>query len=630
MLKKWYIWLFGAVLLIPVILYGTWKTYEWILLERLRSIDIQVAPYSKEITSQNYDVIVVGGEPEGVAAAVSAARNGAKTLLVEHREGLGGLLTFGMLNFLDIDHEMRGEVANAGIFKEWHRMVGGRVTFDIETAKKAFLKLVQNEPNLSLLLGTELTKPILEGKRIIGVEVQGESGKQTYYANRFIDSTQNADLAALAGVPYFIGNQDIGVSQKMSTTLMIHLKGVDWDKVLATAYTHKFGPAKANVTAAWGFGGLLTAYKPSQPDVRLRGFNMVRSSDNMIYINALQIFGIDGLDSDSLEKAKEKGRKETEHIVQFLRKEFPGFENAQIASFPTELYVRETRHVLAEYQLPISDVWENRDHPDRIGFGSYPVDIQATSTQNTGYVLTDPIQYAIPFRSLVPLEIDQLLVASKAAGYSSLAAGSARVVPTGMTVAEAAGVAAVLSIRNNVDFREMTKSKEMISNLQEILTKQGALLYAYELEYPYQGEWFYPDIRELLTYGLISGGYKNEFPVDSPMKEMALVNLLMNGIERKNADLYVKLKERLTQVRYLVTEGQEIKRDQAARFIEYMVSGTKSKDPWAWVTKRNLVEPHLTSSLVENRVLTTAECYSLVAGIMQKLDVIEKMEGRSK
>jgi len=630
MLKKWYIWLFGVVLLIPVILYGTWKTYEWIVLERLRSIDIQVAPYSKEITSQKFDVIVVGGEPEGVAAAVSAARNGAKTLLIEHREGLGGLLTFGMLNFLDIDHEMQGEVANAGVFKEWHQMVGGRVTFDIETAKKAFLKLVQDEPNLSLLLGTKLTQPILEGKSIIGVEVQDDTGKHTYYAKRFIDSTQNADLAALAGVPYFIGNQDIGISQKMSTTLMIHLKGVDWDKVLATAYTRKFGPARANVTAAWGFGQLLTAYKPSQPDVRLRGLNMVRSSDNTIYINALQIFGIDGLDSSSLEKAKEKGRKETEHIVQFLRKEFPGFERAEIASFPTELYVRETRHVLAEYQLPISDVWENKDHWDRIGFGSYPVDIQATSTQNTGYVLTDPIQYAIPFRSLVPLEIDDLLVASKAAGYSSLAAGSARVVPTGMTAAEAAGVAAALSIQNNLDFREMAKSKEMISSLQEILTKQGALLYAYEIQYPYQGEWFYPDLRELLTYGLISGGYKNEFPVDSPMKEMALVNLLMNGIERKDANLYAKLKERLTQVRYLVTEGQGVTRDQAARFIEYMVSGTKSKDPWTWATKRNLVEPALISRLNENRVLTTSECYSLVAGIMKKLDVIEKMEGRSK
>ena len=630
MLKKWYIWLFGVVLLIPVILYGTWKTYEWIVLERLRSIDIQVAPYSKEITSQKFDVIVVGGEPEGVAAAVSAARNGAKTLLIEHREGLGGLLTFGMLNFLDIDHEMQGEVANAGVFKEWHQMVGGRVTFDIETAKKAFLKLVQDEPNLSLLLGTKLTQPILEGKSIIGVEVQDDTGKHTYYAKRFIDSTQNADLAALAGVPYFIGNQDIGISQKMSTTLMIHLKGVDWDKVLETAYTRKFGPARANVTAAWGFGQLLTAYKPSQPDVRLRGLNMVRSSDNTIYINALQIFGIDGLDSSSLEKAKEKGRKETEHIVQFLRKEFPGFERAEIASFPTELYVRETRHVLAEYQLPISDVWENKDHWDRIGFGSYPVDIQATSTQNTGYVLTDPIQYAIPFRSLVPLEIDDLLVASKAAGYSSLAAGSARVVPTGMTAAEAAGVAAALSIQNNLDFREMAKSKEMISSLQEILTKQGALLYAYEIQYPYQGEWFYPDLRELLTYGLISGGYKNEFPVDSPMKEMALVNLLMNGIERKDANLYAKLKERLTQVRYLVTEGQGVTRDQAARFIEYMVSGTKSKDPWTWATKRNLVEPALISRLNENRVLTTSECYSLVAGIMKKLDVIEKMEGRSK
>ena len=186
--------------------------------------------------------------------------------------------------------------------------------------------------------------------------------------------------------------------------------------------------------------------QPVEENTRLRGLNLVKI-DNDYYINALQIFGINGLDEESKKEAIEKGKRETENILAYLQKEFPGFEDAKIASFPTELYVRETRHILAEYQLSMADVWTNRDHWDSIGFGAYPVDVQAQTPQDYGYVLSDPKQYAIPFRSLVPKEIDGLLVVGRSAGFSSLAAGSARVVPTGMVTGEAAGVAASLALR---------------------------------------------------------------------------------------------------------------------------------------------------------------------------------------
>src|SRR5690606_4508426 len=106
-----------------------------------------------------------------------------------------------------------------------------------------------------------------------------------------------------------------------------------------------------------------------------------------------------------------------------------------------ELYVRETRHIKAFYQLPISDVWENKDHWDSIAFGSYPVDMQATTPKGKDEIVVNPKQYAIPFRSLVPIGKENLLVASRSSGYSSLAAGSARIIPTGMSTGEAAGVA---------------------------------------------------------------------------------------------------------------------------------------------------------------------------------------------
>ena len=124
---------------------------------------------------KSYDVIVMGGEPEGVAAAVSSARSGNKTLLVEHRDGLGGLMTYGMLNFLDISHDQHGDIANAGIFKEWHTLVGGQVGFDIEEAKDAFMQLVQAEENLTLILETNFTEVEMEGHRLTAVKLELES-----------------------------------------------------------------------------------------------------------------------------------------------------------------------------------------------------------------------------------------------------------------------------------------------------------------------------------------------------------------------------------------------------------------------------------------------------------------------
>jgi hypothetical protein len=618
MLKKRLLIVLGVLFVTPILLFLGWKLYNGIVMFQLRSITVDVQPYEKIVTETNYDVIVVGGEPEGVAAAVSAARNGAKTLLIEHRDGLGGLMTYGMLNFIDYDYDMHGNIANAGIFKEWHEMVGGKVVFDIDTAKDAFLKLVQDEPNITLSLNTRLQDVIVEHDELKAVIVEDEHGEHTYYAQRFIDTTQDADLAYLAGAPYFIGGKDIGLEdRKMAVTLMIHLDGVNWDRLALAAVTRKFGPAKINPVAAWGFVELHHTYTPTEPDTRLRGLNIARQSDGTVYINALHIFGVDGLDEQSKQEAIERGKRETEHIVAFLREEFPGFERAEIASFPTELYVRETRHIYAEYQLPITDVWENRDHWDSIGFGSYPVDIQATSIHDYGFILTDPTQYAIPFRSLVPLKIDGLLVASKASGYSSLAAGSARIIPTGMTTAEAAGAAATLSLEHDVTFREMSKNVELIKSLQTRLVEQGANLYPYQLDYAYEGKWYYPAIQTLLSYGLISGGHDNDLQIEQLMTELQFVNLLINGVQRANPDVYPTYEQALIEL-YIMAEKEAtpISYDRLSSFFLHLFGHSREGDTWQKAIELGLIDEEALHRMTEDEGVTRKIGYQLLAHVL--------------
>jgi thioredoxin reductase len=146
-----------------------------------------------------YDVIVVGGDPEGIAAALSASRNGLKTLLVDERDALGGLFTLGMLNFLDMSYGPEGDILTGGIFTEFYRALGN--AFDVEQAKSWFLEKVRREPNLTLKLNADILGPLTENQSVQGILLLEDALETPYYALRVVDATTDADIAAQAGVP---------------------------------------------------------------------------------------------------------------------------------------------------------------------------------------------------------------------------------------------------------------------------------------------------------------------------------------------------------------------------------------------------------------------------------------------
>lgn len=587
------------------------------------SIDVSAyeKPTAQKTFDKEYDVIVIGGEPEGVAAAVSAARNGAKTLLIEKREELGGLFTYGMLNFLDIPQGANKESVSKGIFREWHQMVGGGNAFGIEEAKAAFKKLADQEENLTLTTATEVKKAVKTNHQVTGVKIKNAHGKFEVQGKTFIDATQDADFAVMAGAPYFVGGEDIGIAnKKMAVTLMIHLKDVDWDGIKKAAKSQKFGEAEVSNNVAWGFSKLHTVYKPVEENTRLRGLNIAKFG-NDYYINALQIFGVDGLDETSKAEAIEKGKRETKHILKYLQKEFPGFEKAKIADYPTELYVRETRHIKAEYQLAMSDVWTNRDQWDAVAYGAYPVDVQAQTTNDYGYVLSKPTQYAIPFRSLVPQNVDGLLVVGRSAGYSSLAAGSARVVPTGMTTGEAAGTAAALALKNDVTVREISQDKALIKKLQNQLEKQETYVKSDNVTYPYKGEWYDESIQTLMDYGLVVAGYTNDLQVDKEATVRKLVNLIRSGLMRADTDMNAELKQRVNAVHtdvFAKADGP-ITRDEAAKILADIVQISGSGNEWDELVSQGYISEDIAKYIPPDGSLTNKDIYAISASFIEKL-----------
>lgn len=494
-----------------------------------------------EAVASAYDVIVVGGEPEGVAAAVSAARNGLKTLLLENDGALGGLMTLGELNFIDMCEGRDGTLLTQGIFKEFYDAVGGSA-FDITEAKNTFLTMVTNEPNLTLRLNAKSPEPVLDGQRIAGITVKENGQAVTYTAQRVIDATVDADIAAASGVPYTFAGEDIGEKDRqMGVTLVFELSGVSWNKVFMhlnwqrfKASTFNQGSADMGATKkmAWGYTEEGYGYEPQDKMMRLRGFNVARQDNGNVLINALIIFGVDVLDAESKAEGIARGQRELEYILPYIRENFAGFEKAQLAGTAEQLYVRESRHVIGEYQLTIDDVLENRDQWDKIAIGSYPVDVQPTATQRYGTVIGSPDRYAVPFRSLVPKSVDNLLVVGRSASYKSLAAGSARVIPLGMACGQAAGVASAYSLQHELDFREMTQSEEAIRAVQETLKAQGAYLEDFSIHEDFMDHWAYPGVKVLRALGLLDGGYSNDYNLDTGLSRWRYQNML-NGVLKK-------------------------------------------------------------------------------------------------
>lgn len=507
--------------------------------------------YNEFYNDDAYDVIVVGGDPEGVTSAISAARNGAKTLLLSEENGLGGLFTYGMLNTLDMNYNKAGELLTRGIFDEFYDKIGRTESFSVEYVKKVFEDMVLYETNIDYMTNQKLSDVILEGNSIVGVTMEDENGELvSFYGKRIIDATQNGDVCAMSGVPYYSGMEDVNVSGSMAATLVFKVGGVDWEELKndISRYSEETGDYSCgiNESSAWGFGKwCYDNYDSIYYNMKFRGPNIGLQDDGTVLINALQIFYVDLSDENSINDAKKYGEIEAKNAFYHLQSKLKSFENAYFIDAADELYIREARHIQGEYVLQASDLLEGVNFYDKIAMGSYPLDIQSTNMKNNGYVVLAPDQYSIPYRCIVPKVIDNLFIVGKSASYSSVAAGSARVVPIGMVEGESAGAIAMYTIINDITPREVIGNTSAISDITYILRNQGVYLPDYVPSNPYNHLNGYEKIALLIDYGVITGGYNNDFKFDEYATGISSANVLRNyAVRRLGMDEEV-IKEKL-------------------------------------------------------------------------------------
>jgi glycine/D-amino acid oxidase-like deaminating enzyme len=421
------------------------------------------------------DVIVCGGGPAGTGAALAAARNGASTLMIEGALCLGGMATSGMVNRLGPYHDQK-EIMLRGIPWEVLRILIGRglaqepiicepknwkdywLVFDPEG-----MKLVLDELTLAagvqVLLAAQVVAPLMDGGRIKGVIVESKSGRQAVLGKVVVDATGDGDVAARAGAPFALGRAGDQLMQPFTT--FFKCLNMDWPK--AFEYVSR------------NYGDLVKQSKEEGGnDFVLAGTDSYLHAEET-YFNCLHEHHQDGTQVRDISRAAMQLRRKMWKNVELLRRHVPGCERVSLSASAAAMGVRESRRITGDYELQLDDVLSGRQFDDQVYRYACFVDIHEPKPGDKSAAADRALEpgksYGIPYRCLVPVGVEHLLVAGRCFSASHEALASARMMPSCLAMGEAAGTAAALSARDSISPRTLN-----VSLLRGHLAQQGVLL----------------------------------------------------------------------------------------------------------------------------------------------------------
>jgi hypothetical protein len=470
------------------------------ILERPVETHHQKLPAREALLAADTDVLVVGGGPAGLGAAVGAARAGGRVVLAEHFGFLGGNATVALVSPLASYFTSQMEPARAGVstlyptdarggiqvicgvlheFVERLVIAGGAipptvetgyvVPFDAEVFKYEAMRML-DDAGVDVLLHALASGVTGEHKRPRGVVFETKSGPLIIEAKTIVDCTGDADVSQYAGARYEVGRLEDGLTQPM--TLMAELAG--FDHPAFKAYVD------ANPGQWFGVYGLWKlimqaveeeGFEPPREDVLLFG----TPHDSVVSLNSTRVTKVLGTDVWDLTYAEWTSRRQLAKMVDFLRRQVPGFEHIYVSA-TGHVCVRESRRVVGEYVLTADDILTARQFDDVIARNAYPMDIHNPRGRGTT-LRRVPIgkAYDIPLRCLVPEHVDGLLVAGRCISSTHEALSSVRVMPSSMATGQAAGVCAALAANLGREPREVPPI-----DVQCELVRQGADLHGAE------------------------------------------------------------------------------------------------------------------------------------------------------
>ncbi len=444
-------------------------------------IDIRQAHALEKLAE--VDVLVVGGGPAGTAAGFAAARMGARTLIVEQFNCLGGVAGAGghghicLFSSYGTDERVVGgipfetvrRVADAG-----YGVYNNRESdFEVE-GYKLVLERMAEECGCGLRYHTFFCDAVVEQGMVVGAVVQSKNGRQWIRAKRIVDASGDGDVAALAGCGFGLGAPDSGHCQPM--TLMFTIGGVDIKRL--GAFRQTLGPDAYSMCSVWKCAQEAGDMRPFQS--RVMGTWWTPTRPDQLGINFTHINYVSALDAGDLTRATIEGRRQAYESIEVFRKYVPGLENCYMVSTPNTVGIRESRRIRGRYTLTRADVANQSEFADTIGYGSFFIDIHNVTGpgMDTRTYRPDPgFKYQIPWRICVPQGADNLLVAGRCASADHEALGSLRVMPQCGVMGEACGTAAALSIE-----RKVTSASLPVDVLQDALRARDCILNQNDIE----------------------------------------------------------------------------------------------------------------------------------------------------
>ena len=435
-------------------------------------------PSRKTPVYGDYEVVVVGGGPAGIAAAIAAARAGRATICIERYGFCGGAGTAaGLSTFCGLHAVVHGEhqqivhgladdilarIERMDGLNKPHLTIQNQIlaqAYDISAFKIAADELLA-EAGVHVLFHAFATGVVMDSSdRIAAVLVETKSGRCAVRGQLFIDGSGDGDLASWAGVPYEVGD---GAGNMLYPSTMFRINGVD--------------PVKAG--RAWELIPTLMdeaekngrRFPRKKPIVRPQR-NPIEWRANLTQIRNPDGTAVSGIDADQLSSGEIEGRRQCWDTFEFIKSVTPGFERAYIVEIAPQIGIRETRRVRGEYMLSEDDVLDCTDFADAIGVNGWPVEAHVAGDVEFVFARKKRGFNQLPYRMIVPQKIDNLLVAGRCASMTHGGQSAARVSGPCFVMGQAAGTAAHLALQAGVAPRRLDASR-----LQERLERDGAYL----------------------------------------------------------------------------------------------------------------------------------------------------------
>ena len=402
-----------------------------------------------------FDVVVVGGGPAGIAASASAARHGARTLLVERYGFLGGMGTAGgVTNFAGLYGRRTGQMQQLvhGVVDELLARIDalgglnqpqdgmqGRIrvrSYDVSAYKCAADQLLL-AAGVQLLFHAWAAQVVMDGSRIAALLVETKSGRQAIRARQFIDCSGDADVAAFAGVPFELGD---GQGSALFPSTMFRIGQVDAARALAAvgafqAIDALIARVQARDPLAYRFARQGAILRPQKNPSEWRA--------NVTQIRNAAGTAMNGVDATELSAGELEGRRQILEFFRFLRAEVPGFEDSAIIEIAPQVGIRETRRVCGAYMLSAADILDSARFDDSIGVNAWPMEIHVAGRIEWSFPRDPQRGYNdLPWRMLLAPPVDNLLVAGRCASMQHEGQSAARASGACFAMGQAAGLAA--------------------------------------------------------------------------------------------------------------------------------------------------------------------------------------------